>query len=361
MVTLTRHIMRSILFVFFLSLLPLLAGNPNAAARHVRSFDQSMKEWVAQVQAAKNGDAQARIWTQRPKPEVAGRRIWAEIRNNLSEGWTIEYAAWLLENSPEVLAPKQNARQVPGAIRIRKAIEKFHVKSARVAPYCIAVTHFPDPGVLKVLESIEQENPDKRVQGAAALGQAILLRKLDQGGEGGIVPKRQAKMRKAIIDGHDLIVGKRKLSDIAQAEIDQFRLSIGAEAPDLRGIDIATKPFALQDYRGKVVVLFFWHTWMKEAGRTLEIMRKLHQNLQGKNAVIIGVSADHAKTLRKMTADGDAPWRNFFDNDRKLASQYHIDRWPRIYVLDHNGKIRHKGSPGAFVELAVEALLDGKK
>ncbi len=335
------------------------AGTPNAAARHARDFERAMKEWTQEIQAARGGKAREALWAKRPDANVAGLKVWREIRNDLALGWTLDYAAWIFDHAPEVLAPNPKSRKEAGAIRIRKAVERFHTKNVRVGYYCIALTKLPDPGSMRVLETIERVNPDKRVQGAAALAQAILLRKLDQGGENGIVPKRQQKLRKAVIDGHDLIVGKRKLSSIAQSEIDQLlKFSIGAEAPNLKGVDIALKPFTLEDYRGKVVALFFWHTWMEDAGRSLEIMRKLHQDLQGKNAVILGVNADHAQTLRKMTADGDVPWRNFFDNKRKLAGQYHIEQWPMVFVIDASGKIKYKGSPGSFVELSIEALLD---
>jgi len=344
-------------FIFLTSILQ--AGTPNAASRYVRSYDQAMSTWVEQVQAARGSDAQLALWNRRPEPAQYGAKIWVEIRNNLAEGWTLDYAAWLLENSKETLLPKSGQRRAAGAIRIRKAVEKHHIKSARVGAYCLALTQLTDPGAMGLLERIEKENPDTRVQGAAALAQAILLRKLDHGGEDGIIPKRQAKLRKAIIDGNDLMVGKRTLLSIAQAEVFRLRhLSIGSTAPNLKGIDISMKPVSLEDYRGKVVAVFFWHTWMKDANQSLELIRKLNKELEGKNAVVLGVNADHAQTLRKMTADGDVTWRNFFDNNRKLAKSYHIERWPEVLVLDEEGIIRYRGVPGSFVELAIDALLD---
>lgn len=346
-----------LLTVVFFSF-PVLAGTPAAASRYQRDYEQKYQAWVNQVQGAEDRDAQARAWDARPNVEEAGGLIWREIRNNLSESWTLDYASWLLENAPEVLAPRPGARRVPGAIRIRQAVEKFHLKSPKVAPYCIAVTALADPLAMKTLEKIEAVNPDKRVKGAAALGQAILLRKLDQGG-GSIVRKRQAKLRRAAIDGYGLQIGKRSLQSIAQAEIARLvTLSVGSEAPDLKGVDIAGKVFSLEDYQGKVRVLFFWHTWMAEADRALGIARRMQESFAGKDAVLIGINADRARTLRKMTADGDVTWRNFFDNKRTLAESYYIDEWPYMIIIDQEGKIRFKGAPGAFVELTATALLN---
>jgi len=223
---LSRTIMtRTLLFTFLFGLLgstAAFAGTPNAAARYTRDYELAMETWVEKIKNARGGNAQSKLWAERPNAVRAGSKVWAEIRNNLAEGWTLEHASWLLENAPEVLAPRAGGRQEAGAIRIRKAVERYHTKSARVGSYCVAVTYLADPGAMRVLEAIERNNPDKRIQGAAALGQAILLRKLDQGGENGIIQKRQAKLRKAIIDGHDLIVGKRKLTSITQSEVDQF-------------------------------------------------------------------------------------------------------------------------------------------
>ena len=46
----------------------------------------------------------------------------------------------------------------------------------------------------------------------------------------------------------------------ARAELFEIRhLSVGKEAPDIEGEDQDGKRFKLSDYRGKVVLLDFWH------------------------------------------------------------------------------------------------------
>jgi hypothetical protein len=45
----------------------------------------------------------------------------------------------------------------------------------------------------------------------------------------------------------------------AQSELYELRnLTVGKRAPDLEGIDQDGKPLKLSDYRGKVVLLYFW-------------------------------------------------------------------------------------------------------
>ncbi|MDA7538094.1 peroxiredoxin family protein [Akkermansiaceae bacterium] len=331
------------------------AGTATQARNYTRAYDQAFETWVARVQAAQGKEAQAAAWGARPSPDDTGRRLWVEIRNNLNESWTLDYAAWLYENSPAVLAPVRAGANTPTR-KIYDAVKRFHTKSPRVGYFCVALPKIPNPGSLSLLEQIEKENPDPRIQGAAAMGQAIALRGM--GDDWKIVGKRQEKLRQAIIKGNDLPVGKTTILRLAEDEIFIMNnLTVGTTAPDIKGIDIGLKPFSLSDYRGKVVVLAFWHTWMPEAERSIELLRALHEDLQGKNAVVLGVNQDHALTLRKMTADGTTPWRNFADSKRAVAKNYRISDWPKVFVIDVDGKIRHIDAPGAFVNIAVDSLL----
>jgi cytochrome oxidase Cu insertion factor (SCO1/SenC/PrrC family) len=49
------------------------------------------------------------------------------------------------------------------------------------------------------------------------------------------------------------------VAEKAKAELYEVRhLSIGKTAPDIEGQDQEGQPFRLSDYRGKVVLLYFW-------------------------------------------------------------------------------------------------------
>ena len=348
--------MRSFIAALSLALVaPSFAGTATQARNLTRSYDKNFQDWVARVQAVQGKDAQAAAWGARPNPDETGRRLWAEIRNNLNESWTLDYAAWLYQNAPAVLAPTR-AGAIPPTKKIQDAVKRFHTRSPRVGYFCVALPKIPNPGSLSLLETIEKVNPDPRVQGAAAMGQAMVLRSM--GDDWKIVGKRQEKLRTAIIKGNDLPVGKTTILRLAEDEVFIMNnLTVGTTAPDIKGIDIGLKPFSLSDYRGKVVVLAFWHTWMPEAQRSIDLLRELHNDLQGKNAVVIGVNQDHALTLRKMTADGTTPWRNFADSKRSIAKKYRINDWPKVFVIDVDGKIKHIDAPGAFVNIAVDSLL----
>ncbi|HEV8717936.1 MAG TPA: redoxin domain-containing protein, partial [Candidatus Binatia bacterium] len=49
------------------------------------------------------------------------------------------------------------------------------------------------------------------------------------------------------------------VGETAQTELFEIRhLSVGKEAPDIEGVDQDGQQFKLSDYRGKVVLLYFW-------------------------------------------------------------------------------------------------------
>lgn len=344
--------------LFFITAL-LHAGTANEARRLQLSYDLAEKEWVAAIRGAKNPAAQADLWATRPNPNETGEKVWNEIKDNLAEAWTIDPAVWLLDNAPEVLSPTPLPGQAianPPTRQIRKAFEKFHLLSSKIGPYCIAITLTNDPTAFKLLETIEAKNPDKQVQGAAALGQALLLRKLGDTPE--IQRKRITKIRIAIINSANMVVGKTTVAKLAEDELFTIQnLSIGRKAPNIIGKDIAGREFKLSDYRGQVVVLTYWNTWMPNADSSLNLIRKLHTKLKGKKATIIGINQDSTETLRAMTADESIPWRNFHDSDQRITNEYHLNLAPKIFVIDKEGVIQYIGAPGAFIELAVEALL----
>ena len=330
------------------------AGVPERARQYTRAYEQAYAAWTQEVREAKDNDAQNAAWEHRPDPQAAGRELWAEIRGNLDESWTLEYSAWLLVNTPEAVTASQPGQMTP-AQTIRDSVVKHHLKSPKVGPYCIALTAVQDPKAMKVLETIEKENPDAGVRGAAALGQAILHRRLGDEKHG--MYHRQEKIKEAIL-APDLTVGKTTTKAILEDEIFRMlNLTVSRQAPDFEGVDIATKISTLSEYKGKVVILLFWHGLMPAHDDTLALMRKYQEEFEGKNIAILGVNMDNPLTLARLTKDRTVTWRNFSDSSQKISKLYRIERWPYVYVIDQNMKIRYAGEPGTFVKITADDLL----
>ncbi len=347
--------MKTILFTLILCCSSAYAGTPAGALRISRTYDTAQAQWIQDVRTAPNKQAQIAAGKRRPDINKAGREIWAEIRGNLKEAWTLEPASWFLANSSTYAVTKSKAlRGKSPAALIRDTVWEHHVHSPKIGPYCIALTHVQDPKAMRLLETIEQTNPNQGVKGAAALAQAILHRRLGGGKFGMAI--RQEKLVTAI-KAPDLTVGKTTTQALLKDEL--FRMSnlnIDTTAPDFRGVEVTREVSALKDHRGKVTILFFWHALMPSHDESLALFRKYQEEFAGKDIVILGICMDNPLTLRKNIAEGKSTWKNYSDSTQTISKLYRIERWPTVFVLDPEHKIRYVGAPGAFVKITAEDL-----
>ncbi len=93
--------------------------------------------------------------------------------------------------------------------------------------------------------------------------------------------------------------------------------------------------------------------------------RSLVARLADKPFALIGVNSDKDReALKQVLKDEQITWRSFWngpDGTRgPISTRWNVSGWPTIYILDHEGVIRHKyvGSPGGeAMDEAVDTLL----
>jgi hypothetical protein len=79
--------------------------------------------------------------------------------------------------------------------------------------------------------------------------------------------------------------------------------------------------------------------------------RSLVKRLEAKPFALLGVNSDPKNTLKGTIEKEKMTWRSFWDGGNTggpIATKWNVRGWPTLYVIDHNGIIRHKwvGSPG---------------
>jgi peroxiredoxin len=341
-------------------LLPCAASSPALVNGIRQEYKGKMELWTLSLQAATTSEAQEKIWRERPDAVAYAHKMWIAIKGSLDQDWTLESGGWLLKlvcSMPtDTMAAEVKVFRTEVIKSTVDSVAKTHVGSANLAPICMGLLAIGDSSALKLLEKIEMENADRKVQGVAALAVAILLEALSD--DPGTMKRRLTLIRKAIIESADVEIDGVTVAKLAEDQLYVIRyLSKGRVAPDLEGTDVTGAKIKLSDFSGKVIVLLFWNTAVNDCERILEIHRHMVKKMAGKPFVLLGVTNDSVGSIRALLADESVTWKNFRDTDNKLAMQYRILGRPVTFVLDKERKIQYVGNPGSFAELTADALV----
>lgn len=340
------------------------SASPAEANRLKEEYKLKAEIWTRDMRLATTPAAREDLMAKRPDPAKYAADMWRLIGGNLREEWTLEPAAWFVRISSGLMKADANGMPVPVYAEevnaVRTALETHHTASPKVSQLCLAFALTADPRALGVFEKIEATNPDKKVQGVAALASAMILKTL--GDSDDLMRRRITLIRKAIIESADVEFENTSVARIAEDELHIIRfLTKGRVAPDLIGSDVAKRPLKLSDFQGKIVILLFWSSNAPETARTLEMANTWNAKFRDKPFALVGVNNDNEETLRELVKQGDLQWPNFHDPDNSLAAEYRVGTRPLAYVLDADRKIHFAGAPGSFVELTAEALFETVK
>lgn len=123
----------------------------------------------------------------------------------------------------------------------------------------------------------------------------------------------------------------------------------GKDAADFTYPDVNGKSVSLSDFKGKVVLVDVWATWCAPCRKEIPALKKLEEEMHGKDVVFMGVSVDEDKDKQK--------WLDFVKKEElkgvqihasgwsKIAKDYKITGIPRFMVFDKAGKIVSVDAP----------------
>ena len=127
-------------------------------------------------------------------------------------------------------------------------------------------------------------------------------------------------------------------------------LTVGTIAPDFNTVDDQGNPVALSDFKGKVVVLYFYPKddtpgCTKEA----QSFRDNYQQYQDKDLVVLGVSMDDQASHKMFKEKYGLPFQLLVDKDGTITKAYDLygeyngtGYAQRVtYIIDGEGKITH--------------------
>jgi S1-C subfamily serine protease/peroxiredoxin len=153
--------------------------------------------------------------------------------------------------------------------------------------------------------------------------------------------------------------GQDALGMLAEQQIFHVKfLSIGKVPPEVSGEDSDGIAFRLSDYRGRVVLLDFWADWCPPCVGMYPHERKLVEKQTGKPFALVGVNQDEPDRLNAVMDKAQVTWRSFADGQwGPTAKQWQVTGIPTMFLIDHEGVIRHRFD-GALAGPALKELED---
>lgn len=114
--------------------------------------------------------------------------------------------------------------------------------------------------------------------------------------------------------------------------------------PDKNG-----KTVTLADLKGKVVLVDVWATWCGPCKVEIPHLKKLEEEMKGKDVQIVSISVDDvkdkAKWLKMIEEEGLGGMQLFASTSSDISKYYKINGIPRFMVFDKQGKIVTVDSP----------------
>lgn len=126
-------------------------------------------------------------------------------------------------------------------------------------------------------------------------------------------------------------------------------LAVGTDAPAFTVKDTNGNTVSLSDFAGKTVVLYFYPK-DDTPGCTKQAcsFRDANTDYQGKDLVVLGVSADDEASHQQFTQKYNLNFPLLADTQKTMIKDYDVDGGgyaKRVtYVIDGNGKIIHVDS-----------------
>ena len=122
---------------------------------------------------------------------------------------------------------------------------------------------------------------------------------------------------------------------------------------------------ALEEYRGKVVLVDFWASWCVPCRRSFPWMNDMHAKYGDQGLVIVAVNVDRdSAAAARFLAEVPAAFRIHYDNEGAVAEAFGVEAMPSSYVIGRDGGTvaRHLGfkvkKQDEYEAILVEALGD---
>jgi thiol-disulfide isomerase/thioredoxin len=250
-----------------------------------------------------------------------------------------------------------------------KILRDHHATKPQIIGFVRILTQYTDADSKALLALIIARNPDRKIQLAAYKEQITYREHIVMLADSFKSPERREGVDKAFIDDRIARAEKAKieLEGLRKTRRENYGdlytdLSIGFPAPEIKSQTVDGNEASLSALRGKVVVLDIWATWCGPCRAMIPHEREMVERLKGKPFALVSISVDERKeTLTEFLSKEKMRWTHWWNGSQTgIITDWDVQGYPTIYVLDSQGVIRHKDIRGDALERAVNALLAEK-
>lgn len=178
----------------------------------------------------------------------------------------------------------------------------------------------------KLLEYVRQ-NPDSYV------GLWFTIDRMNESGYSKVLHKTLQNFSKS--------VKKEKIWTIANTELNNFKIRMGASFPAL-SLKNADLEDATPTLGKKYTLIDFWFHSCSPCIKKFEENRELYNRYHYDGFEVIAISTDLTRNIerwQKTLKNKEYPWQNYLDKDAVIASQEKISVFPTSFLLDENGHV----------------------
>lgn len=125
-------------------------------------------------------------------------------------------------------------------------------------------------------------------------------------------------------------------------------------APDFSFTSLQGEHIALDDLKGKVVVLDFWGTWCPPCVESVPELRNLYKRYSKEPSfMLIGISSDGDEQVwKEFTEKNRMVWPQYRDRDRRIQSLFNVRAFPTYILIDHEGIVRFQSTGFSWMRSA---------
>jgi thiol-disulfide isomerase/thioredoxin len=110
--------------------------------------------------------------------------------------------------------------------------------------------------------------------------------------------------------------------------------------PHFSGSTLDARRLAIEDLRGRVVLVNFWASWCAECRPEMPVFEQLHRELASKGLAVIGVNArEERAAIRRYAGELGLTFPLVLDPDGKINAAYGVVGLPTTFVVARDGQV----------------------